>query len=133
MYMQKLGAEYATAENGLVAVQKYKARDHFDLVFLGQYVLETHIHRDLTLSVDISMPVMDGLTAAREIRLFERESKRSRTTIIALTGAASQSARQEAFSAGIDRFLTKPVPMKALKQLLDGLSPKQTSTSFHAG
>lgn len=41
MYMQKLGAEYATAENGLVAVQKYKASDHFDLVFLGQYILES--------------------------------------------------------------------------------------------
>ena len=74
------------------------------------------------------MPVMDGLTAAREIRLFEQESRRPRTTIIALTGAASQSARQETFSAGIDNFLTKPVPMRVLKQLLDDLSPKQSST-----
>lgn len=65
------------------------------------------------------MPVMDGLSAARQIRLFERESKISREVIVALTGAASESDRQEAFSAGIDRFLIKPVPMKALKLVLE--------------
>jgi CheY-like chemotaxis protein len=68
---------------------------------------------------DISMPVMDGLEASRQIRLFDQESKRDRVPIVALTGAASESARQEAFSAGIDHFLTKPVSLKVLRDFVD--------------
>jgi len=65
------------------------------------------------------MPIMDGFSASREIRAFERITDRTPTTIIALTGASSPQARQEAFASGIDRYLTKPVPMKVLKTILD--------------
>lgn len=41
--------------------------------------------------------------------------------MIALTGAGNPSTRQEAFSVGVDLFLTKPVPMKALKGMLEDL------------
>lgn len=71
------------------------------------------------------MPIMDGLTASREIRSFERIADRTPATIIALTGAASPQARQEAFASGIDRYLTKPVPMKALKSILDEFQIRQ--------
>lgn len=64
------------------------------------------------------MPIMDGLEASREIRRYEHEKGLSPTAIVALTGAASLSARQEAFSSGMDLFLTKPVAMKVLKQIL---------------
>ena len=65
------------------------------------------------------MPVMDGMEASKKIRVFERESKRARVPIVAVTGAASESSMQDAFGAGIDKFLTKPVSLKVLKQLLD--------------
>lgn len=65
------------------------------------------------------MPVMDGLTASRKIRQFQLDNKVPPCAIIALTGAASMSARQEAFSAGIDLFLTKPVSLKKLKGIIE--------------
>lgn len=68
------------------------------------------------------MPIMDGLTSSRKIRQHENEKSLVSPAIIALTGAASMSARQEAFSAGIDLFLTKPVPLRKLKTILDSLS-----------
>lgn len=69
--------------------------------------------------MDISMPNMDGLEATRCIRAFERSTRVKATTIIALTGLASASAQQEAFSSGVDLFLTKPVRLKELNKLLE--------------
>jgi CheY-like chemotaxis protein len=69
------------------------------------------------------MPVMDGLEASRSIRLFEKESKKNRVPIVAITGAASESAHQEAYTAGIDRFLAKPVSLKVLKEIIEACIP----------
>lgn len=69
------------------------------------------------------MPVMDGLQASRNIRLFEKESGKSRVPVVAITGAASETARQEAFTAGIDRFLAKPVSLKVLKEIVESYTP----------
>lgn len=62
---------------------------------------------------------MDGLEASRQIRLFEIEAKRSSVPIVAITGAAEESMRQEAFSAGIDRFLTKPASLKVMREMVE--------------
>jgi len=67
------------------------------------------------------MPIMSGIESTRHIRRFERENDLNPVALIALTGAANPSTRQEAFSSGVDLFLTKPVPMKSLKVMLDGL------------
>ena len=68
------------------------------------------------------MPVMDGLTATREIRAIERDlPPGSAATIIALTGLASANAQQEAFASGVNLFLTKPVLLKSLRPLLGDL------------
>jgi len=64
------------------------------------------------------MPVMDGMSATRAIREFEREGNLPRCSIIALTGLASASAKLEAWSSGIDHFMTKPVNFNALAALL---------------
>jgi CheY-like chemotaxis protein len=64
------------------------------------------------------MPVMDGMSATRAIRLYEREHNVQRSCIIALTGLASASARLEALNSGIDHFMTKPVDFKALDKLI---------------
>lgn len=77
---------------------------------------------------DLSMPVMDGFEAARQIRRIEKqyhahmtESARqaSRSVIIAaLTGLDSADAQKEAFGSGIDTFLIKPVKRPDLLALL---------------
>ena len=64
------------------------------------------------------MPVMDGLAATREIRKHERSLGQKACTIIALTGLGSADSQQEAFSSGVDLFLTKPVRLKYLREIL---------------
>jgi CheY-like chemotaxis protein len=103
--MQKLNQSHITAVNGLEALHTYEAaKGGFNLIFM-----------------DISMPIMDGLQASRKIRDFERQQDIPPTIIVALTGAASAKSRQEASRSGVDLFLTKPVPMKKLKGILQDL------------
>lgn len=68
---------------------------------------------DLIL-MDISMPGMDGLTAARKIR--ERISAR-RTPIIAIT-AYGDAAKRKALEAGCDASLSKPIDFEDLEPVL---------------
>lgn len=65
------------------------------------------------------MPNMDGLTASLEIRRFEQQLGLKRARIIAVTGLASAEAQEQARMSGIDSLLTKPVPMKTLKRILE--------------
>ncbi|CAL3964860.1 hypothetical protein PZA11_002235 [Diplocarpon coronariae] len=103
--MRKLKLEHTTAINGLEALNSYKDCDGaFDVIFM-----------------DISMPVMSGIESSRHIRRFEKERGLQPVALIALTGAANPATRQEAFSSGVDLFLTKPVAMKALRGMLDDL------------
>jgi CheY-like chemotaxis protein len=69
------------------------------------------------------MPVMNGMDSARAIRKLESERGQRPATIIALTGLASASVRQEAFSSGINLFLTKPVSFNELREILNDWSP----------
>jgi CheY-like chemotaxis protein len=57
---------------------------------------------------------MDGLTATRLIRAMEAKRGDPRTPIISLTADAMPNQVQEAFAAGADRHLAKPVTAAAL-------------------
>jgi len=101
-FMRKNSLKYEEATNGLEALKAYQAEVRkFDVILM-----------------DMSMPVMDGMSATRAIREFEREGNLPRCSIIALTGLASASAKLEAWSSGIDHFMTKPVNFNALAALL---------------
>lgn len=72
--------------------------------------------------MDINMPILNGFEATRQIRGFEKQKGLSPpATIIALTGLGSAEAQQEAFSSGVDLFLTKPVRLKELTKILEGI------------
>jgi CheY-like chemotaxis protein len=71
------------------------------------------------------MPVMNGMDASQEIRRLEQERAQKPATIIALTGLASAEARQEAFSVGINLFLTKPVRFDQLRTILNKWTPDE--------
>lgn len=68
------------------------------------------------------MPIMDGFEATRQIRKMEAGHERApaakESVIIALTGLASESDERDAFDAGVDMFLTKPVQFPKLSNLL---------------
>lgn len=67
------------------------------------------------------MPHMDGLTATREMRIFEKSNKLSPAHIIILTAVLSSETQEEARMSGVNDFLTKPTPLKQLSQLLRSL------------
>lgn len=64
------------------------------------------------------MPVMNGIESTFKIRALEKERHQNPSMIVALTGLASAEAQQEAFSCGINLFLTKPVRFGELRKLL---------------
>jgi CheY-like chemotaxis protein len=61
--------------------------------------------------------------ASYEIRKFEQQNVLKRTPIIALTSLASVDAQEQAILSGIDLFLTKPVPLRKLKAVLEDHFP----------
>ena len=90
--------------NGKEACEAVEA-DRFDVIFM-----------------DISMPVMTGLEATRMIRRIEAIENRRPAKIVALTGNAFDTDRQNCFLAGMNEFLTKPIRKDQLIQCLRQLS-----------
>ncbi|PWY83542.1 putative sensor histidine kinase/response regulator [Aspergillus heteromorphus CBS 117.55] len=105
MCVKTAGFEYQTARNGLEALEKFRA---------GRY--------DAVVMADVSMPVMDGLSATRQMRHHERRKKLPPATIIILTAFISGSTQQETLRSGANMFLTKPTPLKQLKEILKKLA-----------
>jgi signal transduction histidine kinase/CheY-like chemotaxis protein len=68
---------------------------------------------DLVL-MDIQMPEMDGIEAARAIRARERETGRARTPIVAVTANAMTHQLADYHAAGMDGVVAKPVDAAAL-------------------
>jgi signal transduction histidine kinase/CheY-like chemotaxis protein len=75
---------------------------------------------DLVL-MDIKMPGVDGLEAARRIRIAEAEAKAPRAAIVALTASATTEDAAAATAAGFDAFLAKPVEVGRLEATIEGL------------
>jgi signal transduction histidine kinase/AmiR/NasT family two-component response regulator len=89
--LERAGLTVSTVVNGEEALQK-RQEVHYDLILM-----------------DCQMPVMDGYQSTREIRRWERSSGASHVPIVALTAAAFDDDRTNAFSAGMDGFLAKPI------------------------
>ncbi len=96
--LERLGYRADLAENGAVVL---------DLVSVHAY--------DLIL-MDCQMPIMDGLEATRQLR--QRESDHH-TIIIAMTASALTEDRDAALAAGMDDFLSKPVRLEELRQVIN--------------
>ncbi len=103
MILAQVNVVLTSVENGAEAVQA--CRDGaFDIVLM-----------------DMQMPVMDGLTATREIRLNEAAMGLSRTPIVMLTANALAEHVASAEAAGADRHLAKPFDAAELLQLVSTL------------
>jgi two-component system sensor histidine kinase/response regulator len=97
-YFKRSSDHIDIAENGAIAVEKFKS---------GKY--------DLVL-MDVQMPIMDGYTATREIRKWEREKGKKETPIIALTAHALKEYVQKSLDAGCTDHLTKPIKRATLME-----------------
>jgi CheY-like chemotaxis protein len=90
--------------NGLEAVRAV-GREAFDLILM-----------------DVQMPEMDGLEAARAIREWEARAPRggnpvSRIPIVALTASAMSGDRERCLEAGMDGYLAKPIQARELRMV----------------
>jgi signal transduction histidine kinase/CheY-like chemotaxis protein len=101
--LTKLGHRPTSVTGGEAAIDAWrKARDEaerYDLILM-----------------DLHMPGLDGLEAARRIRGLETGR---RTPIVALTANALAEGRDEAIAAGMDDFLVKPLDRKQLERIID--------------
>jgi CheY-like chemotaxis protein len=97
--LRRFGFQIELAGNGLEAVEKYQADPQ-------KYSL---------IIMDIMMPVMDGLEATRQIRIFEQLTN-IRIPIIALTANTFNADRERCLSYGMDDYLAKPLNMELLAQ-----------------
>jgi CheY-like chemotaxis protein len=107
--LTRLGHLPVMAETGAKAVESWRtARDAgapYDLVLM-----------------DMQMPGMDGLEAARRIRAAEAERGERPTPIVALTANAFAEDREACLAAGMDDFLVKPLDRERLAEMLDKVS-----------
>jgi CheY-like chemotaxis protein len=81
--------------------------------------LDTETPFDLVL-IDLHMPGMDGIEAARRMRAAESGDRR--TPIIALTADADPQMRDACLAAGMDGFVTKPLDRDRLNAALADLA-----------
>lgn len=88
------GFESDLVKNGLEALNAIQTKK-YDIVFM-----------------DVFMPEMDGLTATKNIR---HEQKEDTLFIIAMTANATAEDREECISAGMDDYISKPVPLNVLR------------------
>jgi len=91
-----------------------------DIVPDGQKAVEAWAKGgyDLIL-MDIQMPVMDGITATREIRAVEARTGQRRTPIIALSANAMVHQVKEYLNAGMDMHVAKPIQLAKLHDALE--------------
>jgi signal transduction histidine kinase/ActR/RegA family two-component response regulator len=106
--LRGLGVEPLVVGNGREAVDAL-ARERFDVVFL-----------------DIQMPVMDGLSAARAIR----QSHGDEIPLIAFTAGTMTHERMECLNSGMNDFVSKPVVRAQLVEVLGKwLGPRDVSAA----
>ena len=113
-----LVVEDDTVTRAIMAEQLSALGFNFDVASDAAQALEIFERRqyDLVL-MDIGMPGMNGIEAAREIR--RREGDARHTTIIAHTAYTDEPIRHQARKAGMDDYLAKPVSFGELRQVLD--------------
>jgi signal transduction histidine kinase/FixJ family two-component response regulator/HPt (histidine-containing phosphotransfer) domain-containing protein len=92
-----------------------------DIVNNGLEVLEALDRQsyDVVL-MDVQMPKMDGLTTTRQIC----QKLGNRPCIVAMTANAMQGDREECLAAGMDDYLSKPIRLDALTQVLSQIQKR---------
>ena len=100
--LEDWGAETIIARHGKEALDCFlqSDKDEFSYIFM-----------------DIMMPVMDGLTATREIRRLNREDAKT-VPIIAMSANAFAEDVEKAKAAGVTEYLVKPLDLRKLQNVL---------------
>lgn len=115
--LERKGHRVIVVQNGLAAVEAYKSNS-LDLILM-----------------DIQMPVMDGVEAVKQIRKLEAEERNgyisSHIPIIAVTAFSLMGDRERFLSSGMDEYISKPIRMDELQQLIEAVLSRSKSDSFN--
>ncbi len=95
-YLDNTPYRIVVAENGKIAIEKFIS-EKYDLVLM-----------------DIQMPVMDGYSATRAIREWEKENHLEKTPVIALSAGAYGEDLQKSLGVGCSAHLIKPIKKSKL-------------------
>ncbi|MTJ51348.1 response regulator [Anabaena sp. UHCC 0253] len=98
MNLKKLGYKAEVATNGLEVIAAVQSQS-YDVILM-----------------DVQMPEMDGLEATRWI--CQHFSNQQKPRIIAMTANEMEGDKQICLDAGMDDYLTKPLNLESLKQVL---------------
>jgi len=104
-YLEKLNIDFDMVENGQEALDRLK-EETYELIFM-----------------DCQMPVMDGFEATKIIR----KEYGNIMQIIAMTAYASKEDKLRCYKAGMNKFVTKPVDLEVLDEML-GISSENKGT-----
>jgi two-component system, sensor histidine kinase and response regulator len=99
-FLERMGCTVRVADNGVDAVRACEDTT-FDIILM-----------------DMQMPVMDGLTATTRIRERETGDGRPNVPIVALTANAMAIQLERCMEAGMNDFLTKPLEIPRLHEVL---------------
>jgi len=100
--IEKLGHSVEIADNGKIAFEKYKQND-FDMILM-----------------DIQMPEMDGISATKAIREYEREHPEKKyIKIIAMTANVMKEDQELYIQTEMDNFISKPFKQEELGKILE--------------
>ncbi len=102
MMLKRLGYPAKAVSNGKEALHALEC-EHFDVVLM-----------------DVRMPEMDGLDATRIIR----QRWNNKLKIIAITAYALKGDRERCLAAGMDDYISKPVKMEELAEMLSKIQGK---------
>jgi len=105
--LEKLGCTVTLAEDGMDALSVAR-REEFDLVLM-----------------DWQMPGIDGLETTRRLKKFWPEDRQ--IPVVAVTASAMEGDRARCLQAGMSDYLTKPVRMHALAEVVNRWAGTTTS------
>lgn len=118
MMLEKYGHLVYHAENGASAIRH----------FIDHQIHGQQPRYDLIL-MDCEMPGMDGFETTEKIRALEAANGLAPTVIVALTAHVMADVIQHCNRAGMDSYLSKPVQMDVLTQILNQLFPDSPATN----
>ncbi len=101
-FLDKADFEYTVVNNGQEAVDVISQGAEYSAILM-----------------DCMMPVMDGLTATKKIREWEKANKKSPVPIVALTASVLDEDVVKCFDAGMDAYLPKPYKSEQLYEVFD--------------
>jgi PAS domain S-box-containing protein len=100
-FLSKMGQTCDLANNGIEAVERLKAKN-YDLVLM-----------------DVQMPEMDGIHAAKKVRTGQCGEEKTNIYICALTAYAMAGDQERCIEAGMNDYLSKPLTLPALRRALE--------------